>query len=84
MATMPVAGLPSVNDDPVADIVVRNAKVYTGDPVRPQASAVAIKDGKVTVVGDDKDVAPWSAPGPEWSTRWAAGSSPASTTPTCT
>lgn len=58
MATMPVAGLPSVNDDPVADIVVRNAKVYTGDPVRPQASAVAIKDGKVTVVGDDKDVAP--------------------------
>ncbi|MGW1505923.1 amidohydrolase [Streptomyces mirabilis] len=57
MATMPVAGLPSVNDDHVADIVVRNAKVYTGDPVRPQASAVAIKDGKVTVVGDDKDVA---------------------------
>ncbi|QDO03741.1 amidohydrolase [Streptomyces sp. S1A1-8] len=58
MATMPVAGLPPVNDDHVADLVVRNAKVYTGDPVNPQASAVAIKDGKVTVVGDDKDVAP--------------------------
>ncbi|WP_405881695.1 amidohydrolase [Streptomyces sp. NBC_01136] len=58
MATMPVAGLPPVNDDHVADIVVRNAKIYTGDPVHPQASAVAIKDGKVTVVGDDKDVAP--------------------------
>ncbi|MFD9656721.1 amidohydrolase [Streptomyces mirabilis] len=57
MATMPVAGLPPVNDDHVADIVVRNAKIYTGDPVNPQASAVAIKDGKVTVVGDDKDVA---------------------------
>lgn len=38
--------------------MVRNAKIYTGDPVHPQASAVAIKDGKVTVVGDDKDVAP--------------------------
>jgi predicted amidohydrolase YtcJ len=58
MATMPVAGLPPVHDDHVADIVVRNAKIYTGDPVHPQASAVAIKDGKVTVVGDDKDVAP--------------------------
>ncbi|MER5688923.1 amidohydrolase [Streptomyces sp. NPDC002205] len=58
MATMPVAGLPPVNDNHVADIVVRNAKIYTGDPVHPQASAVAIKDGKVTVVGDDKDVAP--------------------------
>ncbi|MET9474493.1 amidohydrolase [Streptomyces sp. NPDC002922] len=58
MATMPVAGLPPVSDDHVADIVVRNAKIYTGDPVHPQASAVAIKDGKVTVVGDDKDVAP--------------------------
>ncbi|SFG54540.1 amidohydrolase [Streptomyces mirabilis] len=58
MATMPVAGLPPAHDDHVADIVVRNAKIYTGDPVRPQAGAVAIKDGKVTVVGDDKDVAP--------------------------
>ncbi|MFK0023958.1 amidohydrolase [Streptomyces sp. NPDC090798] len=57
MATMPVAGLPPVNDGHVADLVVRNAKVYTGDPVNPQAGAVAIKDGKVTVVGDDKDVA---------------------------
>ncbi|MFC3575491.1 amidohydrolase [Streptomyces yaanensis] len=58
MATMPVAGLPPVNADHVADIVVRNAKIYTGDPVHPHASAVAIKDGKVTVVGDDNDVAP--------------------------
>ncbi|MEW2622854.1 amidohydrolase [Streptomyces sp. NPDC048106] len=58
MATMPVAGLPPVNADHVADVVVRNAKIYTGDPANPQASAVAIKDGKVTVVGDDADVAP--------------------------
>jgi predicted amidohydrolase YtcJ len=58
MATMPVAGFPPVATDPVADLVVRNAKIYTGDPVRPQASAVAIKDGKVTVIGDDADIAP--------------------------
>ncbi|MGW9031763.1 amidohydrolase [Streptomyces sp. NPDC055722] len=40
----------------IADVVVRNAKIYTGDPVHPQASALAIKDGKVTVVGDDADI----------------------------
>jgi predicted amidohydrolase YtcJ len=40
----------------IADVVVRNAKIYTGDPRRPQASAVAIKDGKVLVVGDDADI----------------------------
>ncbi|MFE8945016.1 amidohydrolase [Streptomyces sp. NPDC007856] len=62
MATMSVAGLPPVSDDHVADLVIRNAKLYTGDPTNPQASAVAIKDGKVTVVGDDKDVAPLISP----------------------
>ncbi|MFF3878816.1 amidohydrolase [Streptomyces sp. NPDC001978] len=71
MATMPVAGLPPITAEAtvrnvhlgieqpaahIADVVVRNAKLYTGDPRRPQASAVAIKDGKVTVVGDDADI----------------------------
>ncbi|MGW7426226.1 hypothetical protein ACWGJB_40595 [Streptomyces sp. NPDC054813] len=36
-----MAGLPPVHDLHVADIVVRNAKIYTGDPVHPQAGAVA-------------------------------------------
>ncbi|MCW8103371.1 amidohydrolase [Streptomyces tauricus] len=58
MATMPVVGLPPATADHVADVVVHNAKIYTGDPVRPQAGAVAIKDGRVTVIGDDADVAP--------------------------
>lgn len=57
MATMPVGGLPPVNADHVADVVVRNAKIYTGDPMRPQASAIAIKDGRITAVGDDADIA---------------------------
>ncbi|MFB7778791.1 amidohydrolase [Streptomyces bauhiniae] len=58
MATMPVAGLPPVSAEHVADVVVRNAKLYTGDPARPHASAVAIRDGKITVIGDDADVVP--------------------------
>ncbi|MGW3727779.1 amidohydrolase [Streptomyces sp. NPDC000851] len=74
MATMPVGGVVPVNTEDsavrnvhlgteqlapvVADVVVRNAKLYTGDPRRPQASAVAIKDGRITVVGDDADIQP--------------------------
>ncbi|MBO1331422.1 amidohydrolase [Streptomyces sp. VRA16 Mangrove soil] len=40
-----------------ADLVVRNALIHTGDPARPQARALAVRDGVLTVVGDDKDVA---------------------------
>ncbi|MET8947914.1 amidohydrolase [Streptomyces sp. NPDC004542] len=54
---MPVAGLiPRATDD-AADLVVRNAKIHTGDPRLPQAAAIAIRDGVITAVGDDKDVA---------------------------
>jgi predicted amidohydrolase YtcJ len=58
MATMPVAGLPPLTTEHLADLVVRNGKIHTGDPAFPHATALAIKDGKVTVVGDDTDVAP--------------------------
>ncbi|MDQ0935639.1 amidohydrolase [Streptomyces turgidiscabies] len=58
MSTMPVGGLfPHAIDD-AADLVVRNAKIHTGDPGRPHAEALAIREGVITVVGDDKDVAP--------------------------
>jgi predicted amidohydrolase YtcJ len=36
-----------------ADLVVRNAKVYTADSQRPWASAVAINGDRITWVGDD-------------------------------
>ncbi|MGW0609663.1 amidohydrolase [Streptomyces sp. NPDC002788] len=58
MSTMPVGGLVPRAIDKAADLVVRNAKIHTGDPARPQAEALAICDGVITVVGDDKDVAP--------------------------
>ncbi len=57
MSTMPVGGLiPRATDD-VADLIVRNAKIHTGDPRLPQAEAIAIRDGVITAVGGDKDVA---------------------------
>ncbi|WDV56204.1 amidohydrolase [Streptomyces coeruleorubidus] len=58
MSTMPVGGLvPSATGD-AADLVVRNAKIHTGDSHHPYAEALAVRDGVITVVGDDKDVAP--------------------------
>ncbi|WP_329560552.1 amidohydrolase [Kitasatospora sp. NBC_01266] len=62
MSSMPVAGIRAGHPDQPADLVVRNAKVYTGDPVRPRASAVAIRDGLITAVGDDADVIPRIGP----------------------
>ncbi|MEU5810609.1 amidohydrolase [Streptomyces sp. NPDC047718] len=57
--SMPVAGVVPDRqpDGPAADLLVRNAKVFTGDPDRPAARAVAIRDGRVVALGDDHDLA---------------------------
>ncbi|MDB5985930.1 MAG: Amidohydrolase 3, partial [Nevskia sp.] len=39
-----------------ADLIVRNAKITTLDRQRPQASALAVREGKLVAVGDDADV----------------------------
>jgi N-acyl-D-aspartate/D-glutamate deacylase len=61
MSSMPVGGVrPAKNSTEVpADVVVRNARVFTGDPARPAATAMAIRDGVFVAVGDDQDVAPF-------------------------
>jgi predicted amidohydrolase YtcJ len=57
-STMPAAGLrPAPDVANAADIVVRNARIYTGDRGQPAASAVAISGGVFTAVGDDAAVA---------------------------
>ncbi|MEV7941160.1 amidohydrolase [Kitasatospora sp. NPDC088264] len=65
MSSMPVAGIRAGHPGEAgraADLVVRNAKVYTGDPSHPRASAVAIRDGLIIAVGDDADVIPQIGP----------------------
>lgn len=57
VSTMPVGGLVASATDNPADLVVRNAKIHTGDPGRPKAESIAIRDGVIIVVGDDKEVA---------------------------
>ncbi|WP_447040885.1 amidohydrolase [Streptomyces sp. DSM 118878] len=58
-ASMPVAGLvPGPRrEHEHADLLVRNAKVFTGDAARPEARAVAIRDGRVAALGDDHALA---------------------------
>ncbi len=56
--SMPVAGLqPTAVGEQAADLVVRNARIYTGDRARPAATAVAVKDGLIVAVGEDADIA---------------------------
>ncbi|MFF0414795.1 amidohydrolase [Kitasatospora sp. NPDC004745] len=54
---MPVGGLVPRAVEAAADVVVRNARIHTGDARRPQAGALAVRDGLITVVGEDADVA---------------------------
>ena len=61
MFSTPVTGsrpAPPLNVTP-ADVVVRNAKIFTGDPALPRASAVAITGGRITKVADDDAIAPY-------------------------
>ncbi|MER5808811.1 hypothetical protein ABT143_11560 [Streptomyces sp. NPDC002033] len=63
--SMPVAGIgPAAEPQgPAADLLVRNAKVFTGDPARPEARAVAVRDGRVLALGaDDHELAAFVGP----------------------
>jgi predicted amidohydrolase YtcJ len=56
--SMPVTGLvPAEQAEDPADLVVRNGRIYTGDPRRPYAGAIAIRDGRILAVGDDYGMA---------------------------
>ncbi len=39
-------------DAQTADLLIRNATIYTADPAHPKASVLAVKDGKILAVGD--------------------------------
>jgi len=41
---------------PAADLVVRNALIWTGDEANPEATAAAIRDGRFVAVGADAEV----------------------------
>ena len=39
-----------------ADLIVTNAQISTLDPARPEARAVATRDGRITAVGDEAEI----------------------------
>ncbi len=56
---MPVTGAArSAPADQAAELVVRNGRIHTGNPMRPAATAMAISGGKIVRVGDEGGVAP--------------------------
>ncbi|TET31748.1 MAG: amidohydrolase [Planctomycetota bacterium] len=55
---------PADGDGPVsaADTVFTNADIYTMDPERPRADALAVRDGKIIAVGGDTDILKFCGP----------------------
>lgn len=43
-------------EPPGADLIVHNARIYTGNRAQPEASALAVKNGRIYSVGPDADV----------------------------
>ena len=44
---------------PAADVIIRNAHVWTVDPSRPEAEAVAILGDRIVAVGSSEQMDPW-------------------------
>jgi predicted amidohydrolase YtcJ len=49
-----------------ADILIMHAKVFTLDPQKPWAQAIAIRKGKITAVGRDEEVERYRGMGTKW------------------
>jgi predicted amidohydrolase YtcJ len=47
---------------PAADLVLRNARIFTGEAAGPWAAAVAVKDGRIAAIGSDADAAARTGP----------------------
>lgn len=45
-----------------ADVILRNGRITTLNGEQPEASALAIKDGRIVAVGSEEDVRPHAAP----------------------
>lgn len=56
------AGPGRAQDEPPAELVVVNARITTMNPNRPEASALAARDGLFVAVGSETDVAPLRGP----------------------
>ena len=66
------------------DLVLVNGRVYTLDPGRPWAEALAIAGDRIAAVGTTAEIRALAGPGNARHRPEGAFVCPASTTPTCT
>jgi predicted amidohydrolase YtcJ len=56
------AGLSAIQDDRAADIILLSGRVVTMDPNRPRAEAIAVRSGRILLVGSTAHVAALKGP----------------------
>src|SRR5512134_123477 len=47
---------------PTADVVVLHASVYTANPARPRAQAIAVREGTIVATGADAEIEAFRGP----------------------
>ncbi len=52
----------SSQSKPAADLIIRNARIWTVDASHPEAEAVAVLDERIVAVGSNQDVDAWRGP----------------------
>lgn len=52
-----LAATPSDSASPPADLVLLHAKIWTGDPGKPEAQALAARGGRIVALGSDDEIA---------------------------
>jgi len=52
-------GATAADSPPAADLIVRNAKIWTVDGARPEAEALAVLQGRIVAVGSNRAIAAW-------------------------
>lgn len=55
-------GLSFAQSHPAADLIIRNAKIWTADTTHPEAEAVAAIGDRIAAVGTNQEVEAWHGP----------------------
>ncbi|MDC0714502.1 amidohydrolase [Stigmatella sp. ncwal1] len=56
ISSISAAQAQATQDDPGADLIVVNAKIFTGNRAQPEASGLAVKKGRIYSVGSDAEI----------------------------
>lgn len=57
-----VGALVAAPPEPPADLVVVSARIWTGDPAKPEAQALAVRGDRIVAVGSDAEIAARTGP----------------------